>query len=94
MVDRIISKLQKQRLELWGALKGVYKIKGYEYYQPPPAVKYRYPAPGSCDLNEVEKPNMYKTNWKQTFRNSEHNIRPQELRYFDDDPRQAENYVS
>ncbi len=68
MVDRVINKLQKQRLELWGAFKTGIKIKGYEYYKPPKEIKYRYPAPGSCALDETDKFNLYKNDWKEPFR--------------------------
>jgi len=47
MADRVLGKITKQRTELWNAFKGGLKIKGYEYYQPPAEIKYRYPAPGS-----------------------------------------------
>jgi hypothetical protein len=32
MVDRVVTKVSKQRKELWGAFKTGLKIKGYEYY--------------------------------------------------------------
>lgn len=94
MVDRIVNKVTKQRLELWNAFKGTLKIKGYEYYQPPPEIKYRYPAPGSQALDEVDKFNMYKQDWKKPFRTSQFNIQKIDLAYYDDDPREAENLVS
>lgn len=37
---------------------------------------------------------MYKLDWKTPFRVSEYNVRSIELRYDDDDPRSATNYVA
>jgi hypothetical protein len=49
-------------------------ITGYKYYVPPPEVKYRYPAPGSCALDVDDHPNLYKNNWKTPFRQSDYNV--------------------
>ena len=68
-------------------------ITGYKYYKPPPEVKYRYPAPGSQPLDNIDHRHMYKLDWKTPFRVSEYNVRSIELRYDDDDPRSATNYV-
>lgn len=51
MVDRIIKSVQKGRSDAWVAFKRSISITGYKYYVPPPEVKYRYPAPGSCALD-------------------------------------------
>jgi len=32
---------------MWNAFREAVNIPGYEYYKPPPEIKYRYPAPGS-----------------------------------------------
>jgi hypothetical protein len=61
---------------------------------PPKEVMYRYPAPGSVPLDEDDHHNLYKLDWKLPFRDSEYCISNQELVYDDDDPRQAENFVS
>lgn len=79
---------------MWGAFKKGISITGYRYYKPHDEVKYRYPAPGSCALDNVDHTHMYKLDWKTPFRQSEYNIRAIELRYDDDDPRQATNYVA
>lgn len=60
----------------------------------PEGIKYRYPAPGSCPLDVMDNPNLYKNDWKVPFRNSDYNIQKVEWSYDDDDLRQAENYVS
>lgn len=70
MVDRVLNKITKARPEMWSAFKGTFKIKGYEYYQPPAEIKYRYPAPGSCAIDETDKFNLYKQDWKKPFRTS------------------------
>ena len=93
-INKLKNRLSSTRKEVWSAFKGGLKIKGYEYYQPPAAVKYRYPAPGSCALDETDKFNMYKSDWKQPFRTSEYNIQKINLTYHDDDPREAMTYVS
>jgi hypothetical protein len=49
-------------------------VKGYNYYKPPPEIKYRYPAPGSAPHDEVDHPNLYKKHWKTPYRESPYNI--------------------
>ena len=93
-INKLKSKLTATRKDAWSAFKGGLKIKGYEYYQPPAAVKYRYPAPGSCALDETDKFNLYKADWKMPFRTSQFNIQKIEHTYHDDDPREAMTYVS
>jgi len=73
--------------------KGI-NIHGYEYYKPPEGVKYRYPAPGSCALDVDDHFNLYKDDWKRPFRQSELNIRAIEQTLDDEDPRQAESFIS
>lgn len=87
MADKIVNAVKKSRADMWGAFKKGIRITGYQYYTPPTEVKYRYPAPGSCPLDKDSHPHMYKLDWKTPFRVSEYNIRTQELRYDDDDPR-------
>jgi hypothetical protein len=47
-MEKLATKINKTRLNWWVSFKEGLKIKGYEYYQPPPELRYRYPAPGSC----------------------------------------------
>jgi len=79
---------------MWGAFKAGISIKGYRYYEPPATIKYRYPAPGSCSMDVVDHPNLYKNDWKVPFRNSEYNIANIERSLEDMDPLQAENSIS
>jgi len=74
MVDRIVKTVKKGRADVWEAFKKSISITGYKYYVPPPEVKYRYPAPGSCALDVDDHPNLYKNNWKTPFRQSDYNI--------------------
>ena len=53
-------------------------IKGYEYYQAPDEIRYRYPAPGSVALDETSYPHLFKKHWKTPFRDSPYNIRRKE----------------
>jgi len=87
MVDRIIKTVKKSRADAWDAFKRSISITGYKYYVPPPEVKYRFPAPGSCALDQDDHPNLYKNDWKTPFRQSDYNIQKIELIYDDDDPR-------
>ena len=92
MADKIVNAVKKSRADMWGAFKKGISITGYKYYKPPPELKYRYPAPGSCALDGGDHRHMYKLDWKTPFRTSEYNVRMIELRYDDDDPRLATNY--
>lgn len=66
-------------------MKTSLELKGYTYYLPPPEVKYRYPAPGSCSMNETDRFWMYKTDWKMPYRTSAFNIQKTYLKYDADD---------
>lgn len=94
MADKIVNAVKKSRADVWSSFKKGISITGYKYYKPHDEVKYRYPAPGSCALDNVDRRHMYKLDWKTPFRVSEYNVRSQELRYDDDDPRTAANYVA
>lgn len=74
MVDKFVRHVKRGRAEVWDSFKSAISITGYKYYVPPPEVKYRYPAPGSCALDETDHPNLYKNNWKTPFRHSDYNI--------------------
>jgi hypothetical protein len=73
-MEKALSKVNRTRLNWWDAFKKGIKIPGYEYYQPPPEIKYRYPAPGSCPLDRSDHENLYKKNWKTPYRESPFNI--------------------
>ena len=93
MADKLVNAVKKSRADMWGAFKKGISITGYKYYKPPPELKYRYPAPGSCSLEgDGVHRHRYKLDWKTPFRTSEYNVRMIELRYDDDDPRLAVNY--
>jgi hypothetical protein len=94
MADKLTKVANKARLNMWSAFKNGLKIKGYEYYQPPDEITYRYPAPGSSPLNEEDHPNLYKNDWKTPFRQSEYNTTKIEVKLDDEDERQAKNYIS
>ena len=84
-MDKIIKKVHKTRLNWWDAFKGAISLHGYYYYKPPPELKYRYPAPGSCPLDELDHPNLYKSHWRTPFRDSPYYIQKKEKK-LDDDP--------
>ena len=94
MADKIVTAVKKSRADVWASFKKGISITGYKYYKPPPEVKYRYPAPGSCALDTTDRAHMYKLDWKTPFRVSDYNVRSIELSYDDDDPRSAINYSS
>ena len=94
MADKVVKFASKTRKDLWQAFKTGISIKGYHYYQAPEGVKYRYPAPGSCSLDKMDHPNLYKNDWKEPFRTSDYNTQKIEMQYDDEDERQAENYIS
>jgi len=91
MVDRVVNAVKKSRADMWGAFKRGISITGYRYYDIPPEIKYRYPAPGSCDLSVEDHPNLYKNDWKTPYRMSDYNISKPEVTIRDDDPMSAEN---
>ena len=93
MADKVIKFVKKGRADVWHAFKRGISITGYRYYDIPQNLKYRYPAPGSCPMDEIDHPNLYDNDWKLPYRNSIHNIRKIELSYEDDDPRMNVNYV-
>lgn len=64
----------------------------YKYYQIPPNLKYRYPAPGSCDLAKEDHPNLFKSHWKTPYRESEFNIRIKEKIITDEE--NTDNFTS
>lgn len=86
-MDKVVNTVKKTRADMWGAFKAGLSIKGYKYYEPPSQIKYRYPAPGSCSLDHLDHPNLYKNDWKTPFRQSDYNIQKIELVYDDEDPR-------
>ena len=86
MASKIVQAASKTKSELWGAFKSGISIKGYQYYQPPAEIKYRYPAPGSCALSETDHFNLYKNDWKEPFRTSEYNTTQIEKSLDDLDP--------
>lgn len=77
MVDRVVKRAYQARDNWWGAVKAGVNLHGYYYYEIPPNLRYRYPAPGSCMLDKQNQPHMFKKHWKTPFRNSPYNIRPQ-----------------
>jgi len=91
MVDRVVKAVKRSRADMWDAFKRGISITGYRYYDIPAEIKYRYPAPGSCDLGVEDHPNLYKNDWKTPFRMSDYNISKIEQTTRDDDPASAEN---
>ena len=83
MVDKVVKRITKSKNDLWQAFKLSVNIKGYEYYKPPPELRYRYPAPGSCPQLEVDNPNLYKPHYKTPYRNSPYNIQKIEKKITD-----------
>lgn len=84
-MDKVLGKLSQTRLNWYQAVKGGLLIKGYDYYQPPAELKYRYPAPGSSPLDEVDHPHLYKKHWKTPYRESTLNIQKKERRITDEE---------
>lgn len=84
-MDKVLGKINQTRLNWWQAFKGGMNIKGYDYYKPPPELKYRYPAPGSCPHDEVDHPHLYKKHWKTPYRESTLNIQKKEKLITDDE---------
>ena len=91
-MDKIVKAVKRSRADAWDAFKRGISITGYRYYDIPPEIKYRYPAPGSCPMSVEDHPNLYKNDWKLPFRVSEYNIAKIEMRIEDDDPRQNVQY--
>jgi hypothetical protein len=84
-MDKVLGKLNQTRLNWYQAFRGGITIKGYDYYNHPKELKYRYPAPGSCPLDEVDHPHLYKKHWKTPYRESNYNIQKREKRITDDE---------
>lgn len=93
MTDKVIKAARQARLEMWSAFKSGISLPGYHYYQPPPEIMYRYPAPGSVPRSDKDHWHLYKDDWKTPFRVSKYNIQPIEVTYEDDDPRENESYT-
>lgn len=93
-MDKVVNAVKRSRADMWGTFIKSLQITGYRYYEPPAEIKYRYPAPGSAPLDYEDHHNLYKNDWKTPFRTSEYNIQAIEQTLRDDDPLQAENYVS
>ena len=91
-MDKVLAKVSQTRLNWYQAIKGGLLIKGYDYYQPPPEIKYRYPAPGSVPHDQVDHPHLYKKHWKTPFRESPYNIQKKEKLITDEE--NVEVYVS
>lgn len=84
-MDKVLGKINQTRLNWYQAFKGGIGIKGYDYYKHPAELKYRYPAPGSCALDEVDHPHLYKKHWKTPYRESPYNIQKRERRITDEE---------
>ena len=81
MLDKLLGKARLARNNWWEATKLANTVKGHQYYEMPDMIKYRYPAPGSCALERVDHPNLFKMHWKTPFRDSHYNIRAKETVY-------------
>lgn len=84
-MDKVLGKVNQTRLNWWQAFKSGINLKGYDYYKHPAELKYRYPAPGSCDQTEVDQPHLFKTHWKTPWRDSPYNIQKKERRITDEE---------
>lgn len=84
-MDKVLGKLNQTRLNWYQAFKGGISVKGYDYYKHPAELKYRYPAPGSCPLDEADHPHLYKKHWKTPYRESPFNIQKREKRITDEE---------
>lgn len=76
-----MQKARATRTNWFEAFKLAGSVKGHKYYAIPEAIKYRYPAPGSCPMDVEDHPNLYKKHWKTPFRSSPYNIRQKEKTY-------------
>ena len=81
MVDKLMTKVKATRNTWFEAFRMGVSVKGHYYYEIPEQIKYRYPAPGSCPLDKVDHPNLFKKHWKTPFRESPYNIRQKEKTY-------------
>lgn len=84
-MDKVAHKLNQTRINWWQAIKLGVNLKGYNYYKPPPELKYRYPAPGSHAIDQESYPNVFKKHWKTPYRESPYNIQKKERRVTNDD---------
>ena len=76
MVDKILARVEATQKNWWTHLKKSVNISNnYKYYEFHPNLKYRYPAPGSCEMTAHDRPHMFKKHWKTPFRYSQYNIR-------------------
>lgn len=91
-MNRLINKAQSTRKNWFEAFKVSCNIHGYEYYEMPAEIRYRYPAPGSGALDSTSYPHLFKKHWKTPFRDSQFNIRqkPKTISMEDD----AIHYIS
>jgi len=80
MVEKIVTAVKKNNHSMWATFKASMNLYGYNYYDCPPEIKYRYPSPGSCSNDRLNQHHLYKFNWKLPFRDSPFNIRPIERR--------------
>ena len=83
-MERVANKVSQTRKNWYNAFKLACNIKGYEYYQPPDEIRYRYPSPGSVALDKDSYPHLFKKHWKTPFRDSPYNIRGIEKRVPDE----------
>lgn len=77
-MDKVLGKVYQTRANWWQAFKLGANLKGYDYYKPPPEIKYRYPAPGSVPHDNNSYPHLYKKHYKTPYRDSPYNIQKKE----------------
>jgi hypothetical protein len=77
-MDKVLGKINQTRLNWWQAFKLGCNLKGYDYYKPPPEIKYRYPAPGSVPQDEDNYHHLFKKHYKTPYRDSPYNIQKKE----------------
>ena len=71
MVDKILKRIETTNKNMWTHFKKSTNISNnYKYYEIPPNLKYRYPAPGSCQPTQADQPHLFKKHWKTPFRRS------------------------
>lgn len=74
-MDKILKRVKKVRNNWSEAFKVSVNIHGYNYYDLPGELRYRYPAPGSCALDKTSHLHLFKNHWKVPFRDSHFNVR-------------------
>jgi hypothetical protein len=77
-MNRISHIVNKTKKNWFDAFKVACNIHGYNYYEIPENLRYRYPAPGSCALDKTSHPHLFKRHWKTPFRDSHLNVRMKE----------------